>query len=126
MSFADASQSPTAPNRNSGRNTNFEQYKIHKFRHNVSDKTQWRIPEIIKTTLLFGSSNLSRINLDKHPEVQVECYPGANYNHLRNMVTYYNGKSQHENIVLNIDINPKIQNGTSAVNQLVKHGQLNS
>ena len=117
-SFADALKSPTAPNRNSGRNTNFRQSKFVKFRHNVSDKSKWRLPEIIKPTLLFGSSNLSRINLDKHPEVQVECYPGASFNHFRNMVTNYKGKSQRENIVLNIGINSKNQDGTSAVNQL--------
>ena len=39
-----------------------------------------------KNPLLLGSSNLSKINLDKHPEVQVECYPGANFNHFRNLV----------------------------------------
>ena len=117
-SFADALKFPTAPNRNSGRNTNFRQSKFNKFRHNVSDKLQWRLPEIIKSTLLFGSSNLSRLNLDKHPEVQVECYPGATFNHFRNMVTNYKGKSQPENIVLNIGINSKNQDGTSAVNQL--------
>ena len=61
---------------------------------------------------------MSRINLDKHPEVQVECDPGAKFNHFRNMVTNYKGKSQPENIVLNIGINSKHQDGTSAVNQL--------
>ena len=34
------------------------------------------------------------------------------------MVTNYKGKSQPENIVLNIGINSKNQDGTSAVNQL--------
>ena len=117
-SFADALKSTTAPNRNSGQNTNFRQSKFNKLRHNVSDKSQWHLPEIIKPTLLFGSSNLSRINLDKHPEVQVECYPGASFNHFRNMVTNYKGKSQPENIVLNIGINSRNQDGTSAVNKL--------
>ena len=36
------------------------------------------------------------------------------------MVTNYKGKSQPENIVLNIGINSKNQDGTSAVNQLRK------
>ena len=63
---------------------------------------------------LLGSSNLSELNLDKHPEVQVECYPGANFNHFRNLVTNYKGKSQPENIVVNIGINARNQN----VNQL--------
>ncbi|XP_041350844.1 uncharacterized protein LOC121369825 isoform X2 [Gigantopelta aegis] len=117
-SFADALKSPTAPNRNSGRDTNFRQTKFYQFRHNVSDKSQWRLPEIKKKTLLFGSSNLSRINLDTHPEVQVECYPGANFNHFRTMASNYKGKSQPETIVLNIGINSKDQNPTSAINQL--------
>ena len=117
-SFVDVLKSPTAPNRNSGWNTNFRKSKFDKFRH-VSDKTQWRLPEITKKKpLLLGSSNLSKINLDKHPEVQVECYPGANFNHFRNLVTNYKGKSQPENIVVNIGINTRNQNGTSAVNQL--------
>ena len=34
------------------------------------------------------------------------------------MVTNYKGKSQPENILLNIGINSKNQDGTSAVNQL--------
>ena len=34
------------------------------------------------------------------------------------MVTNYKGKSQPENIVLNIGINSKYQNGTSTVSQL--------
>ena len=34
------------------------------------------------------------------------------------MVTNYKGKSQPENIVLNIGINSKNQDGTTAVNQL--------
>ena len=117
-SFADALKSTTALIRNSGRNTNFRQSKFDKFRHSVLDKSQWRHPEIIKPTLLFGSSNLSRINLDKHSEVQVECYPGASFNHFRNMVTNYKGKSQPENIVLKIGINSRNQDGTSAVNKL--------
>ena len=71
-----------------------------------------------KNPLLLDPSNLSKINLDKHPEVQVECYPGANFNHFRNLVTNYKGKSQPENIVVNIGINTRNQNGTSAVNQL--------
>ena len=50
--------------------------------------------------------------------MQVECYPGANFNHFRNMVTNYKNKSQPENIVLNTGINYKNQDGTSAVNQL--------
>ena len=45
-------------------------------------------------------------------------YPGASFNHFRNMVTNYKGKSQPENIVLNIGINSKNQDGTSAVNEL--------
>ena len=38
--FADALKFPTAPMRNSERNTNFRQSKFDKFRHNISDKTQ--------------------------------------------------------------------------------------
>ena len=71
-----------------------------------------------KYPIVIGSSNLSSINLDKHPKVEVECYPDANFNHVRNMVTNYKGKSQPENIVLNIGINSKYQNGTSTVSQL--------
>jgi hypothetical protein len=120
VSFSDALKSPAAPNRNLGRDTNFRPSKFFKYRHTVLDKTQWHLPQIIKKTLLFGSSNLSRINLDKHPDVQVECYPGANFNHFRTMVTKYKfkGKSQPDNIVLNIGINSKDQLIASVSNQL--------
>jgi len=120
VSFSDALKSPAAPTRNVGRDTSFRPSKFFKYRHTVSDKSKWCLPQIVKKTLLFGSSNLSRINLDKHPEVQVECYPGANFNHFRTMVSKYmfKGKSQPDNIVLNIGINSKDANPASVCNQL--------
>ena len=92
----------------------FGKQNFNKFRNNdVYLKLEKNL-----NSFLFCSSNRSRINLDKHHEVQIECYPGANFNHFWTMVTYYKGKYQPENIVLNININSNDKNGTNAVNQL--------
>ena len=100
---------PTAQNtRNSRRYTNS---KLYKFRHIAPNDNkrnyQWCLPKITKKTLLWFSSNISRINLDPHPDMQVECYPGAKFSHFRTMANKYKDSSHPETIVLNIGINQK-------------------
>ena len=56
--------------------------------------------------LLIGDSNLSRINLDPHPDMQVACYPGANFNSFQKLFQNYKGP-QPEILILNVGINNK-------------------
>ena len=55
--------------------------------------------------ILFLKNLFGFIKSVWYPEVQEECYRGANFNHFRIMVTDYKGNSQPANIVLNISIN---------------------
>ena len=69
-------------------------------------------------SFLLTLHNLSTINLAKHPEVQIECYPISIIFVPWSQIITFNPKI----FVLNISINSKDQNGTCAVN----HGQLDS
>jgi hypothetical protein len=59
----------------------------------------------MKSKTIFGASNLSRINVEPHPETQVACYPGAKLCHARGLIQKYNGSFKPEKIVINIGIN---------------------
>ncbi len=98
-SYSDALRSPpkTKPNR-------IENNTFWKFRRTGSDK--FVLPTVNKKILLLGDSNLSRINLDPHPDMQVACYPGANFNSFQKLVQNYKG-SQPEILILNVGINNK-------------------
>ena len=64
------------------------------------------LPTVNNKILLLGDFYLSRINLDVHPDMQVACYPGANFNSFRNLAQNYKGP-QPEILILNVGINNK-------------------
>lgn len=87
--FADAIKtSPTFPN--------------HK--HRPINKSNWKLPNIIKPTLILGDSNLTRIT-QRDPNVQIEPYPGAKINHLIQLIQSYSHQGIPKNILFNIGIN---------------------
>jgi hypothetical protein len=67
---------------------------------------------------MIGSSNLARIDLDVHPDIQVECYPGAALSHFRTMAMRHQDGPSPEKIILNIGINSKNEHPTKASSHL--------
>lgn len=95
IKFANRPQQPTMLERNI----------FWKFRHEIENKIDWRLPVLTNKVLIFGASNLSRINVEPHPETQVACYPGAKLCHARGLIQKYTGSFKPEKIVINIGIN---------------------
>jgi hypothetical protein len=87
--------------------TPLEQNKFWKFRNEATNKPNWQLPTLDKKILIVGDSNLSRINVDPHPDTQVACFPGASINDLRTIINKYTGKLQPEKVVLTIGINDR-------------------
>ena len=102
-SYSDALRSPPKIQKKIKSNR-IENNTFWKFRRSGSDKNV--LPTVNKKILLIGDSNLSRINLDPHPDMQVACYPGANFNSFQKLVQNYKGP-QPEILILNVGINNK-------------------
>lgn len=99
-SYSDALKSPP----HHVQSNKLENNTFWKFRHTSS--TKWQLPKVTKKILLLGDSNLSRINLNPDPNIQVECFPGATFDSFRTLARNYVGP-EPETIILNVGINNK-------------------
>ena len=69
-------------------------------------KSAWKWPVIAEDTVITGDSNLNRVTSSPLKDIQIECYPGAHFQNLTNML-----KAQHKyrkipkNIIVNVGIN---------------------
>lgn len=90
-------------------------FKIIPNRHqNTTTKNKlWCLPEIREKILIIGDSNLTKITQSPLPNIQIESYPGAKFNHIQTILDRAkNFKSCKipEHVILSVGINNRNQN----------------
>jgi len=75
-----------------------------------SSKKKWTWPKAVKSTLVIGEGNLSRMTVSPITDVQLESYPGARFQHFTDMLKgkdfAADGKSP-ANIVIALGLNDR-------------------
>jgi len=72
-----------------------------------TNRSDWHIPKTLKNVFLLGSSNISRVDQEPHPQMTIVSLPGADFNSIRTVVSKFRGGSHSYHIILNIGINNK-------------------
>lgn len=68
---------------------------------------RWRLPYVKKPVLLLGDSNLGRITMiPKNLSIQIESFPGANFQDITRLLDRYRGPAP-EVLILSVGINDK-------------------
>ena len=99
-------------------------------------KTLWALPKLTSSTVILGSSNLSRITKSPVSDIQVVSYPGALFNHLRMMFTACKKSfDAPKNLILSVGLNnrsskpsvtsiPELRNMLSSAFRIFPHSKI--
>jgi len=68
-------------------------------------KKMWQLPVIHKPILVVGDSNLRNITTTPTTDIQIECYPGANFRNITSIVKTYAHLEKPGKIILSVGIN---------------------
>lgn len=81
---------------------------------------EWSLPEVTHDVLIIGDSNLSRIT-EQVDDIQIECFPGAKVNHIKNLVEKYPKKFRTpKTVILSIGINDRSNSVHTTIPNLKK------
>ena len=88
------------------------------------EKKHWHLPEITKSILVIGDSNLSKIkevSRSVASKIQIISYPGAKFEHLYEILKKQKTAiDQVTHVVLSIGVNNRSQSATATANKNIK------
>lgn len=68
----------------------------------------WQL-QIHKSTVIFGSSNLSRIPKFFHPDIQIDSFPGATFHHLNHILKKLPPQPTPKKVIISAGLNNCLQ-----------------
>ncbi|ESO92689.1 hypothetical protein LOTGIDRAFT_175670 [Lottia gigantea] len=71
--------------------------------HQTKDKSLWKLPALMKSTIIIGSSNLNRITKTSS-DTEIHSYPGAQIHHIQSILESYDHDPKPTTIILHIRI----------------------